>query len=43
MEKILNKDIVATLIEFANSFNRLHLSDLEVSILCAARLTCSGE
>ena len=43
MEKILNKEIVATLEEFANSFNKLHLNDLEVSILCAVRLTCSGE
>ena len=42
MEKILNKEMVNTLFDFANQFNSLHLSDLEVTILCAVRLTCSG-
>ena len=42
MEKILNKEITTTLMNFASQFNKLNLSDLEIAILCAVRLTCSG-
>lgn len=43
MEKILNREITTLLMSFASQFNNLHLSDLEIAILCAVRLTCSDD
>ena len=42
MRKILNDDIVNKLFEFANRFNNLELTDMEIAILCATRLTSTG-
>ncbi|XP_045216476.2 uncharacterized protein LOC123566440 [Mercenaria mercenaria] len=41
MRKILNDHMVDTIFEFANEFNSLELTDLEVAVLCAARLTAT--
>lgn len=42
MRKILNDDMVDKIFLFANQFNKLELTDMEIAILCAARLTSSG-
>jgi hypothetical protein len=42
MRKILNDNMVNKLFEFANQFNSLKLTDLEIAILCATRLTATG-
>ncbi|XP_060574682.1 uncharacterized protein LOC132732305 [Ruditapes philippinarum] len=43
MRKILNDNMVNKLFEFANQFNSLKLTDLEIAILCATRLTATDE
>lgn len=42
MRKILNDDIVDTIMKFAGEFNPLKLLDIEIAILCAIRLTVTG-
>ena len=42
MRKILNDNMVDTMLRFAEQFNGLELTDLEVSILCAIQLTKAG-
>ena len=39
MEFILNEAIVKKIINYAETFNSLTLSDLEVALLCAVQLT----
>ncbi|XP_052261103.1 uncharacterized protein LOC127865174 isoform X2 [Dreissena polymorpha] len=41
MRKILNDRIVDTVMTFSDQFNALNLTDLEIAILCAIRLTAS--
>lgn len=43
MRKILNDDMVDTIFKFAEKFNGLQLTDMEVAILCAARLTAPDD
>ena len=42
MRKILNDNIVDTIMVFSDKFNALGLQDLEVAILCAVCLTKTG-
>lgn len=42
MRKILNDDMVDTIMKFANEFNPLKLQDIEIAVLCAVRLTVTG-
>lgn len=42
MRKILNDNMVDTIFKFAEKLNALQLTDMEIAILCAARLTASG-
>lgn len=42
MRKILNDEMVDTIFKFAKKFNDLEISDLEMGILGAVRLTAAG-
>jgi len=42
MRKILNDEIVDTIMKFAAEFNPLKLLDAEVAVLCSIRLTVAG-
>lgn len=43
MRRILNDSIVDTIMKFAAEFNPLKLLDIEIAVLCAIRLTLTGE
>ncbi|KAH3837334.1 hypothetical protein DPMN_110720 [Dreissena polymorpha] len=42
MRKIIDQTIMDTLFRFADQFNAIGLTDLEIAALCAVRLTVAG-